>query len=161
MKIKSRYLIIVILFLLVATFGVTFSYFGANIIKNGDNDTQVNTGKVELTIDEKEVKTHDIAPIYDEDYEMLAFKKDFEVISSSTLNSCASLYLDVKEISDSLKSEYFKYKLVTDDEVYEGNFLNAKNGEKLLLLDNIFIESESVKNYSLYIWISYGHVFYK
>ena len=155
MKMGSRYLVILILLLIVVTFGVTFSYFGANIIKNGESDTTVTTGKVELSIDEKEVNTHDITPIYDEDYEMIAYKKDFEIISSSTLNACANIYLDIKEISDGLKSEYFKYKLVSDDEIKEGNFLHAKDGQEMLLLDNVFIESESVKNYSLYIWISY------
>ena len=155
MKIKSRYLVILILFLIVASIGVSFSYFGANIIRNGVKDTKVSTGSLELTIDEKEISTYDISPIYDEDYEMIAYKKDFEIISSSTLNACANLYLDIKEISDGLKSEYFKYELVSDDEIKEGNFLHAASGQELLLLDNIFIESKSVKNYSLYIWISY------
>ena len=95
MKMGSRYLVILILLLIVVTFGVTFSYFGANIIKNGESDTTVTTGKVELSIDEKEVNTHDITPIYDEDYEMIAYKKDFEIISSSTLNACANIYLDI------------------------------------------------------------------
>lgn len=155
MKIKSRYLFVLVLLLIVASIGVSFSYFGAHIIRNGESNTTVSTGKVELSIDEKEVSTYDISPIYDEDYEMIAYKKDFEIISSSTLNACANIYLNINEISDGLKSEYFKYKLVSNDEVKEGNFLHASSNQELLLADNVFIESESVKNYSLYIWISY------
>ena len=151
---KSKYLVIIVLVLLAAVLTTSVAYFAPKIINNNVNDVNVSSGKLELTIDDKEVNTNSISPIYDEDYEMLSYNKDFEIISNSSLNSCSKLYLDIKEISPELKSKYFKYKLVGDGVEVEGNFENAEVGE-MLILDNLFIEANSSKYLDLYIWLSY------
>ncbi len=156
MKGKSAHLIIIIFILLVSVFAVSYSYFSPNIISDDIKDTKVTTGKIDLKIDDDSINAEDIAPIYDEDYEMLAFKKNFLVISSEeSLNSCFKIFLNIDEISDGLKSEYFKYKISSNDIEEEGNFKNAVSGGKILLADNIFIENNKSMNFDLYVWISY------
>ena len=149
-----KYLIISILVLLAVTFTVSYSYFVPNFINN-TNDTKVSTGNLDLSIDDEEINAVEISPIYDEDYELLSIHKNFGVISNSSLNSCVNLYINVSEISEELKSEYFKYKLIYDDKEVDGSFKDAKSNEKLLIDNNIFLESKSEKNFDLYIWVSY------
>ena len=86
---------------------------------------------------------------------MLAYHKDFEVISDSTLNSCSKLALHINEISPSLKSEYFKYRLIGEGIDIKGSFENANEGQDLLLLDKLYLESGTTKFFNLYIWVSY------
>ena len=156
MKEKSAHLIIIIFILLVAVLAVSYSYFSPNVISNDIKDTKVTTGKIDLKIDDDSISAEDIAPIYDEDYEMLAFKKNFLVISSeSNLNSCAKIYLNIDNISDSLKSEYFKYKISSNMIEEEGNFKNAVSGGRILLADKVFVEANKSISFDLYIWISY------
>ena len=155
MKNKVKYIVILVLILLSVTGLVTYSYFTANVISNDVNDVNVSSGKLNVRIDDTGVNSSEISPIYDSDFEMLSYNKDFEIISDSTLNSCNKLYLHVNEISDSLKSEYFKYKIIGEELELEGNFINAKNGEDLLLLDNLFLEKGTTKYFDLYMWVSY------
>ena len=156
MKIKSSHLIIIIIALLAIGIGFSYSYFGSNVISNGVNETKVTTGKIDLEIDDYSINAEDIAPIYDEDYEMLGIHKNFVVSSTnSSINACTKIYLNISNITDNLKSEYFKYKLVYDNHEKDGNFINANSNSKLLIDDNIFIESEKSKEFDLYIWISF------
>ena len=156
MKEIGKYLLLIIFMSLVLVVGVSYSYFTPNILSSELKDTKVTTGKVDLRIDDDSISALDIAPIYDEDYEMLAFKKNFLVISSNeSLNSCAKLFLNIDEISDGLKSEYFKYKISSSLGEEEGNFKNAVSGGKMLLADNIYIEKNKSIDFALYIWVSY------
>ena len=152
---KSIYLILIVLLLVSASIYLTYSYFIPRVISNDINDVNVSSGKLELRIDDVSVSSLEISPIYDSDYEMLAYNKDFELISDSTLNACAKLYLRINNISDSLKSKYFKYRLISDGVDKTGDFTTAKNGEDMLILDNIYLEGKSTKYYDLYLWISY------
>ena len=105
----NKHLVIIIAVLILVTIGVSYSYFAADIISEGVTNSKLNTGKLKLVIDDEGISASDIAPIYDEDYEMLALKKNFSINSSSSdLNSCASIYLNIDNISSNLKSEYFK-----------------------------------------------------
>ena len=152
----NKHLAIIIAVLIVVTIGVSYSYFAADIIRDGVTNSKLNTGKLKLVIDDEGISASDIAPIYDEDYEMLALKKNFSINSSSSdLNSCASIYLNISDISGSLKSEYFKYKIVSNNIEKEGNFKNASSNKKMLLVDKVFIENDKSIDYDLYIWISY------
>ena len=154
MKINGRYLIIIIL-IVIASLGVSYAYFGANII-NSDEKTIISTGKIDISIDDAKLEGVDISPIYDEDYKMLATHKNFVIRSTSgNLNSCVKIYLNINSIDDELKSEYLKYKIESKGSEKEGNFLTAKAGEKLLLIDKIFIESGKAISYDLYFWLSY------
>lgn len=149
-----KYIVIGIFVLLVVTISVSYSYFLPNFINN-TKDNEFSTGNLEISIDDEEINAVEISPIYDEDYELLGIHKRFNIISTSSLNSCGNLYINVSEISDELKSEYFKYKLLYDDKVIDGNFKNANSNEKMLILDNLFLESKEEKTFDLYIWVSY------
>jgi len=158
MEIRKKYLVIIVIFLISAVFAASFSYFGVKVIKDEINPTNVSTGSLNVKISDEIVNVSSLAPIYDKNYLNKAYKKEFTINNiSETLNSCTSLYLDVKEISDSLKSEYFKYLLISSDgKTYSGDFRNAKSGEKLLLENGIFLETKNSISYTLYIWISYA-----
>ncbi len=149
-----KYLIISILVLIVVTISVSYSYFAPHIINN-TKDTKVSTGNVDLSIDDESINAVEIPPIYDEDYELLAIHKNFSVITKGSLNTCVNLYINISEISDELKSKYLKYKLIYDDKIIDGNFKDAKSNEKLLIDNNIFMDSQSEKDFDLYIWVSY------
>lgn len=155
MKNKIKYLIILILILISMSVVVTYSYFTAGVLSNDINDVNVSTGSLNVKINDNSVNSNEISPIYDNDYEMLAYHKDFEIISDSTLNSCNKLYLHINNISDALKSNYFKYKLLGENIDLDGNFINANNSEDLLLIDNLYLEKNTTKFLDLYMWISY------
>ena len=53
------------------------------------------------------------------------------------------------------RSEYFKYRLVSEEIDVSGNFKDAKVGQDLLLLKNLYLEKGTTKYFDLYIWISY------
>jgi len=152
---KIKYLIIVVLIFISVTSVITYSYFTANVVSNDVNDVNVSSGNLKIRIDDNSVNSSEISPIYDEDYEMLAYDKDFEVISESSLSSCSKIYLHINNISDSLRSEDFKYRIISEGIDVTGNFVNAKNGEDLLILDNLYLESNATKYLDLYLWISY------
>ena len=158
MEIRKKYLVIIVIFLISAVFAASFSYFGVKVIKDEINPTNVSTGSLNVKISDEIVNVSSLAPIYDKNYLNKAYKKEFTINNiSETLNSCTSLYLDIKEISDSLKSEYFKYLLISSDgKTYSGDFRSAKSGEKLLLENGIFLETKNSISYTLYIWISYA-----
>ena len=155
MKQKIVLIIVIVLILVVVSIGATYSFFGFNIIKEDINDFNVSSGKVDLKIDDTSINASDITPIYDDDYKLLSYNKDFSIISSSSLNACSKLYIRIDDISSGLKSKYFKYKIVYDGVEKDGNFEHALKGEDLLILDNLFINSNETKYFDLYIWVSY------
>ena len=157
MEIRKKYLVVIVVFLISAVFAVSFSYFGVKVIKEDVKPTNVSTGSLNVEISDEVVNVTSLAPIYDENYLNKAYKKDFTINNiSDTLNSCTSIYLDIKEISNALRSQYFKYLLVSSDgKTYNGDFSSAKSGEKLLLENGVFLETNSSIIYTLYIWISY------
>ncbi len=155
---KEKYLVLwaSLMTIFIGTLGVSMSYLGTKVSRAQIYPTNLKTGSLNLRIVDSKLEDVFLTPIYDRDYYNSAYKKNFIVVSKDgSLNSCTSIYLDISEISDELKSEYLKYKLVTEDGVFEGNFKNANTEEDLLLAGNIFIEEGSKKEYSLYIWISY------
>ena len=154
MKQKVGLLIIIVLTLICITATITYAYFGPNIVGN-ESKVKTNTGKLNLKIDDNSVSSFDITPIYDDDYEMLAYHKDFEVVSDSSLNACSKLYLHINDISNSLRSKYFKYRLVGEQVDVSGDFEKSKQNEDLLILDNLYLESGTTNFFNLYIWISY------
>lgn len=156
MKNIEKYMVILVLILILATFGVTYSYFQANIFYDDVNPVNVSTGNIKLNVSDVNIKVDNIIPIYDYQYEELAYNKEFVVSNvNGTLNGCASIYLNVSNFNENLKSKYLKYKLVSSDGMtYDGDF--TKIGEnKLLLSDNIYLKSGEYNIYNLYIWISY------
>lgn len=156
MKNLEKYMIILVLILILATFGVTYSYFQANIFHDEVKPINVSTGNIQFNISDVNVKIDNIIPIYDSQYESLAYNKEFVVSNlNGTLNGCASIYLNVSNLNDNLKCKYLKYKLIRDDNmIYEGDFTEI-NENKILLAADIYIKSGEYNIYNLYIWISY------
>ncbi len=156
---KEKYLVLwsVLVLLFIGTVGVSLSYLGTKVNRGVINSTSVKTGKVNLKVIDSKLENVVLKPIYDKDYNKSAYKKEFSVITEEdSLNSCASVFLDISEISESLKSEFLKYKLITKDKIYEGNFKHANDIDNYLLADSIFIEKGSKTDYDLFIWISYS-----
>lgn len=157
MKIKGKHLILLTLILLSVTVSVSYAYFGANVIKEKEYETKFSTGLIDIKINDVAVNASNISPIYDEDYLLLAYDKEFSLSSlNDSLNSCTKIYLNIEDISDSLKSKYFKYKIVSSKgKESSGTFENIVEKDKMLLMDNVYIESGEIINFDLYIWISY------
>ena len=157
MKLKGKYLIVLILILLTATVSISYAYFGPTIVHEGEYETTFSTGLIDIKINDTAVNANNITPIYDEDYELLGYDKEFSLSSSNeSLNACTRIYLNIDNISDSLKSKYFKYKIVSSKgEESSGTFENVNNNDKITLLENVYIESGEIVNFDLYIWISY------
>ena len=156
---KVKYLIIWSLFalLFIGTFSVSLSYLGTKVVSDGSNTTVFHTGKLDLNVVDSKLENVLLIPIDDKDYHTSAYRKSFSIISSKeSLNSCTDIYLKINEISDELKSEYLKYKLITDNKIYDGDFKDAKDGENMLLAEHVFIEKDTTNKYDLYIWISYA-----
>ena len=153
MVFKKRNLILLVIILLGFTCGVTYAYFGTDIIKDKINPLGIRTGELYINIDDEEIHLDKMAPIYDNDYEH-GFKKSFDIVlDSKSLNSCTKLYLNIKKISEELRSKDFKFKIVSsDDKTVYGNFDTLE--DKILLLDTGYFKSGQVKNYILYIWLS-------
>ena len=157
MKIDKKYIVIAVCILIGGVLTATLAFIGPDIITNGTiNPNNVVTGNLKLKITDTSVNINNMAPIRSSNYETEAFKKEFTISNAeSTLNGCMKIYLNVNSISDSLKSEYFVYKIVSEDKTISGNFKNANNGENLLLLDGEFLEAGASKKYTIYIWIRY------
>ena len=157
MKIDKKYIVIAVCILIGGVLTATLAFIGPDIITNGTiNPNNVVTGNLKLKITDTSVNIDNMAPIRSSNYETEAFKKEFTISNAeSTLNGCMKIYLNVNSISDSLKSEYFVYKIVSEDKTISGNFKDANNGENLLLLDGEFLEAGASKKYTIYIWIRY------
>ncbi len=150
---NEKYLILFILLLTATIISTSYAYFSPEIVKENVTDTKINSGNVNVIISDEKINTDSIEPIYDSNYETDAFSKEFNIKSISSLNTCNKIVLNISNISDSLKSEYLKYKLVSEEDIIEGNFKDVN--DKLILLDKIFLNSNESKKYKLYIWISY------
>ncbi len=153
---KTLILIIVVFVMIALTFGISISYVGTKVVMGESVNTKFKTGSMFVRVEDGTIENVNLVPIYDKNYKTSAYKKTFKLISGSkSLNACTSIYLNISEMSSSLKSNYFKYSLETDDKIYNGNFSRAMSGENLILANNVFIESGTTKEYTLYIWISY------
>ncbi len=159
MVIKRKYIIVMVMLLLAGVLTLTLAYFGVNVIGGPANSSGVLTGKFSLTLSDSVVSISNLSPIYDEYYETQAFSKTFTVTnpSSSTLNVCATVTLNITSIPDALKSQYFKYKIVSSDGLSKiGDFYGASTTEDLILLEGAFLEPNETQTFTLYIWISYA-----
>ena len=158
-KIKKKYIIIMVITLIVGVSAVTLAYFQGNVINDLINGTTVSTGNIDIKISDTEVNVSNVNPVYNgsANYEDATFKKTFTVTNSGTLNTCTDLYLKINSIADSLKSTDFRYIVINDETgtTLEGNFSEASNGNDLKLGSLYFFEGETSKKYTMYIWIEY------
>ena len=157
MKIDKKYIVIAVYILIGGVLTATLAFIGPDIITNGTiNPNNVVTGNLKLKITDTSVNISNMAPIRSSNYETEAFKKEFTISNAeSTLNGCMKLYLNFNSISDTLKSEYLVYKVVSSTgNVSEGSFKDIADN-KLLIYDSDFIETNKNITYTLYIWLRY------
>ena len=159
MKIKKKYLILIVITLLVSVGTLTYAYFEGTILNDLINRTMVSTGNIDVQISDNVVNADNVKPIYNGsvNYEDATFKKTFTVTNSGTLNTCTELYLKVNTIDEALISTDFRYMVINDDTgtTIEGNFSTASSGNDLKLGSLYFFEGEITKKYTMYIWIEY------
>ena len=159
MKIKKKYLILMVITLLVSVVTLTYAYFEGTILNDLINGTTVSTGNIGVEISDNVVNADNVIPIYNGsvNYEDASFKKTFTVTNSGTLNTCTELYLKVNTIDDALISTDFRYMVINDDTgtTIEGNFSTASSSNDLKLGSLYFFEGETTKKYTMYIWIEY------
>ena len=157
MKIDKKYIVIAVCILIGGVLTATLAFIGPDIITNGTiNPNNVVTGNLKLKITDTSVNISNMAPIRSSNYETEAFKKEFTISNAeSTLNGCMKLYLNFNSISNTLKSEYLVYKVVSSTgNVSEGSFKDIADN-KLLIYDSDFIETNKSITYTLYIWLRY------
>ena len=157
MKIDKKYIVITVCILIGGVLTATLAFIGPDIITNGTiNPNNVVTGNLKLKITDTSVNINNMAPIRSSNYETEAFKKEFTISNAeSTLNGCMKIYLNFNSISDTLKSEYLVYKVVSSTgNVSEGSFKDIADN-KLLIYDSDFIETNKSITYTLYIWLRY------
>ena len=157
MKIDKKYIVIAVCILIGGVLTATLAFIGPDIITNGTiNPNNVVTGNLKLKITDTSVNINNMAPIRSSNYETEAFKKEFTISNAeSTLNGCMKLYLNFNSISDTLKSEYLVYKVVSSTgNISEGSFKDIADN-KLLIYDSDFIETNKNITYTLYIWLRY------
>ena len=159
MKIKKKYLILIVITLLVSVGTLTYAYFEGTILNDLINRTMVSTGNIDVQISDNVVNADNVKPIYNGsvNYEDATFKKTFTVTNSGTLNTCTELYLKVNTIDEALISTDFRYMVINDDTgtTIEGNFSTASSANDLKLGSLYFFEGEITKKYTMYIWIEY------
>ncbi|MGM9874884.1 MAG: BspA family leucine-rich repeat surface protein [Bacilli bacterium] len=159
MKIKKKYLILIVITLLVSVGTLTYAYFEGTILNDLINRTIVSTGSIDVEISDNVVNADNVKPIYNGsiNYEDATFKKKFTVTNSGMLNTCIDLYLKVNTIDDALISTDFRYMVINDETgtTIEGDFSTALSGNDLKLGSLYFFEGETTKKYTMYIWIEY------
>ncbi len=169
MKIKKKYLILMVLTLLVSVGTFTYAYFEGTILNDGVNTTTVTTGSININISDTSVVATDVKPLVTESdtsensnqfvYEQASFVKKFTISNDNdSLNVCTGLYLKINSIDSPLVSQYFRYKIVQDDTgtSIEGDFSNASTQEDTFLGSLYFFSSGESKSYTMYIWIEYA-----
>ena len=159
MKIKKKYLILIVITLLVSVGTLTYAYFEGTILNDLINGTTVSTGNIDVQISDSVVNADNVKPIYNGsiNYENATFKKKFTVTNIGILNTCIDLYLKVNTIDNALISTDFRYMVINDETgtTIEGDFSTASSGNDLKLGSLYFFEGETTKKYTMYIWIEY------
>ena len=159
MKIKKKYLILIVITLLVSVGTLTYAYFEGTILNDLINGTTVSTGNIDVQISDNVVNADNVKPIYNGNinYENATFKKKFTVTNIGILNTCIDLYLKVNTIDNALISTDFRYMVINDETgtTIEGDFSTASSGNDLKLGSLYFFEGETTKKYTMYIWIEY------
>ncbi|MBQ4263636.1 MAG: hypothetical protein IJB83_05305 [Bacilli bacterium] len=157
MKIDKKIIMPSILVLVSSVLVITLAYFGAEIIENGVNPTGVTTGSLDVSLSDSAVSVSNLKPIYAQYVDSMAYKKEFTITNAEdSLDSSNDIYLSINNISNELKNQYFKYKVVVDGAESGGNFSSAVNGERLQIYNDLAIKSNTSKTISLYIWIEYA-----
>lgn len=169
MKIKKKYLILIVMTLIVSVGTLTYAYFEGSILNDSTNTTTVTTGKININISDASVVVTNVKPLVTEEdstkntnqfvYEQASFVKKFTISNEAdSLNVCTGLYLKINSIDAPLVSQYFKYKIVRDDTgtSIEGDFSEASTEADKFLGSLLFFNSGESKSYTMYVWIEYA-----
>ena len=157
MKVDKKIIMPSILVLVASVLVITLAYFGAEVIENGNNPTGVTTGSLDVSLSDSAVSVSNLKPIYSQYVDSMAYKKEFTITNAEdSLDSSNDIYLSINNISNELKNQYFKYKVVVDKSEKSGDFSGAVNGERLQIYNDLAIKSNTSKTISLYIWIEYA-----
>jgi len=147
---------------------ISYAYFKRNVIQNGDDtETNITTGLLNVDFLTSQYITNSNAIlIEDKDAYNLADKSNFSVERSEN-NTVEEVYYTLKlsniEITDNLKSHYFKWRLyetadVTKDTqaLSEGDFttINTDNNTLSLYDVKIPLAKDAVDEFTLIIWLS-------
>lgn len=159
-KLKRKYIIIMVLTLIVSVATLTFAYFQGSVLNDLINPTKVSTGSIDIKISDTSVNATDIEPLFTNgnNFEKASFVKHFSVTNgTNTLNTCVELYLKVNSIDSGLANSYFRYAVVNDETgtTITGSFDGASNGSNIDLGSLYFFEKGTIKKYTMYIWIEY------
>lgn len=159
-KLKRKYIIIMVLTLIVSVATLTFAYFQGSVLNDLINPTKVSTGSIDIKISDTSVNATDVEPLFTNgnNFEKASFVKHFSVTNgTNTLNTCVELYLKVNSIDSGLANSYFRYAVVNDETgtTITGSFDGASNGSNIDLGSLYFFEKGTIKKYTMYIWIEY------
>lgn len=157
-KSKKRIFIIVgiILIFLIFIIGVTYAYFS----KKDITKREVIASSLLMEYNEdKEINLNNLYPISKNDILSKAYNLSFSLSNLGKQSMMSNIYLDINQISEELKSDCVKYRLVDINSdnyefpIAEGDFTLASNNQKMLLKDEIFFGLDTTKNFKLYIYI--------
>lgn len=159
--------LLVALFLITLSFGVSYAYFTADVTGNEPaTESRVTAGtlKVDFTITDK-ISNSNIMLIKDSDRATRAESIPFSVSNNGNLAGQYMIYLTDLSISNNLKSEDFKWELIKNGTTtYAGNFTTATSGTLFPLTSiaqggSVTPVSQSLAvgstdNYVLRVWLS-------
>ena len=120
MKIKKKYLILMIITLIVSVGTLTYAYFEGTVLNDGVNKTTVTTGSINVNISDTSVVATYVKPIStDSDdsanqfaYEQASFVKKFTVSNDAdSLIVCIGFYLKIYSLDSQIVSKYFIFKI--------------------------------------------------
>ena len=159
--------VLVALFLVSISFGVSYAYFTASVTGNDTaKQTKVTAGTLGVSFDVTDkITNNNIMLIKDADRATKAESLTFSVANNGNLAGQYLIYLTDLSISNNLKSADFKWELIKNGTTtYSGNFTTATNGVLFPLTSvteagsltpaNQQIAVGSTDNYVLRVWLS-------
>lgn len=158
---------VIILLIFVGTIGLTYGYFVKTVKTDGKRTkTKIVTGMLDVDFATSEYINNQNTKLVNDAAVLLDGEKSSFSVSRSTKSTVDSLYYDVYmsdiQISSSLKSPYFKWRLydsetpsVETQPIATGTFKNIGNKTEIKMNQaRIYLPEGETQHYSLYIWLS-------
>lgn len=147
-----------IFIVLLALIGLTYGYFLTQIKGNGNNKSiSVTTKYLELVYDDGTpiIEGTTLEPITSDNIKTKAVKKTFSIAKAEKSDDIyAKLEMADIVISDNLKDYDFKWALYQGEtKITTGTFIQAMSSNRIVLANNILVDSTTPTEYDLYIWI--------
>lgn len=155
-------MIIGVLCLIVIIATATYAYFTSDITGNGGS-VSVTTANSSLTITESKINVSNAAPILEATKDTKALSNTFTIgLGKETPNACYTLSLEIDNIGENLKNEWFKYELVKDNSVlksgdFSGLTYDANGKSSIQFVQNQELSSSNKSNtYTLRLWLEHS-----